>query len=380
MGDLVPYVVMGLIKFLSPLTAAALEYQEFDGTQARSSSIVPPPRTATSGVTTSDALGLVAVHRAVSIISVGLKSLTIKAYQGTNEVEAPVWLTNPDRTITLSTWIEQITNSLALAGNAYLRPYRNPRGEVVKVEVLNPFDVQIQTDDNGNLSGYLYRGVTQFGKSDLSHLALMRVPGNLYGLGPIQAAQKELANAKSTAEYVEKWYDTKGVPSGILKSDQILTTAQVENAKEAWNTTSGASNGVAVLGAGLDWKPATFLTPNDMQYVDIQKWSRGQVAALFGIPAQMLLAPVEGSGMTYTNVEAEQINFVRYTLAQYSIEIEQALSALLPVGVTARLNLDSLLRADTTTRYQAHEIAIRAGFKTIDEVRITEGLPPLGGI
>lgn len=371
---------MGLINFLSPLTAAYLDYQNTDGVQARSSAIVPPPRSATSGVTTSDALGLVAVHRAASIIAVGLKSLTIKAYRGTQEVEAPLWLTRPDMSITLSTWLEQITNSLTLAGNAFLRPYRNARGQVVKVEVLNPFDVQIQTDDNGKLSGYLYRGVTQFSATDLVHLALMRVPGNLYGLGPIQAAQKELASAKSTAEYIERWYDTKGVPSGILKSDQILTQTQVEDAKASWNSTAGAVNGVAVLGAGLDYKPATFLTPNDLQYVDIQKWSRSQVAALFGIPAQMLLAPVEGSGMTYTNVEAEQINFVRYTLSQYSIEIEQALSGLLPAGVTARMNLDSLLRADTTTRYQAHEIALRAGFKTIDEVRAVEGLSPLGGI
>jgi phage portal protein BeeE len=92
----------------------------------------------------------------------------------------------------------------------------------------------------------------------------------------------------------------------------------------------------------------------------------------------MMLASVDGNSMTYTNIEQEQIAFTRYTLSQYYVEIEQNLSALLPRGTEARLNIDALLRADSLTRYQAHQISLAAGFKTIDEVRRDEKLPPLG--
>jgi phage portal protein BeeE len=81
--------------------------------------------------------------------------------------------------------------------------------------------------------------------------------------------------------------------------------------------------------------------------------------------------------MTYTNMEQEQIAFVRYTLSQYIVEIESAMSSLANRGVDVEINVSSLLRADQLTRYQAHQIALAAGFMTIDEVREIEDLPPL---
>ena len=43
----------------------------------------------------------------------------------------------------------------------------------------------------------------------------------------------------------------------------------------------------------------------------------------------------------------------------------------------AKINVDALLRPDTKTRYEAHKIALDAGFLTIDEVRELENREPL---
>jgi HK97 family phage portal protein len=156
----------------------------------------------------------------------------------------------------------------------------------------------------------------------------------------------------------------------------MLSPDQATAAKNAWNTTAGAKNGVAVLGNGLTYMPM-YLNPKDAQFLENQAFGVQQVARLFGIPSQMLIVE-SGSSMTYSNVESEQIAFTRYTLSQYYVEIEAAMSTLLPRGTEARMNIDALLRADTLTRYQAHQIALGAGFKTLDEVRRDEKLPPLG--
>ena len=50
---------------------------------------------------------------------------------------------------------------------------------------------------------------------------------------------------------------------------------------------------------------------------------------------------------------------------------------LIPRGQYARFTFESMLRADTLTRYQAHKIALDAGFLTVDEVRHIENLPTL---
>ena len=52
---------------------------------------------------------------------------------------------------------------------------------------------------------------------------------------------------------------------------------------------------------------------------------------------------------------------------------------LLPPFKVARFNTDELLRADIKSRYEAHHIGIAAGFKTPNEVRKEEGLPPMLG-
>lgn len=369
------------LEFLNPLRPFEMVRSvalDFERMEERSSAIVPPPRSATSGVTTSDALSMASVYRAISILSTAIKQVGVHIYRDDEKLEStPLWIKQPDDKITRAEFMARTVNSIALAGNCFWLVSRNPRGETVKLEVLNPFDMLIKSDDYGNLLGYTYRGTIEYSIRDIQHLKALSVPGNLYGLGPIQSCQPELLAVKDTRDYAATWFTDSAIPSGVLKSDQMLSPDQAAAAKTAWNTTAGAKNGVAVLGNGLTYMPM-YLNPKDAQFIESQAWNVQQVARLFGIPANMLLASVDGNSMTYTNIEQEQISFTRYTLSQYYVEIESAMSSLLPRGTEARMNIDALLRSDTLSRYQAHQIALAAGFKTIDEVRHDEKLPMLG--
>jgi len=244
--------------------------------------------------------------------------------------------------------------------------------------VLNPFDMMIQTDDYGNALYYYYRGTIKYELNEVEHLGMLRVPGNAYSLGPIQSCQAELLNARDTRDYASKWFTDSGIPSGILKSDQMLSPDQAAAAKDAWNLTAGAKHGTAVLGNGLNWQPV-YLNPRDSMYIENQSWNVQQVARLFGIPANMLMASVDGNSMTYTNMEQEQMAFVRYTLSQYIVAIESSLSKLMTRGTMVKINVDSLLRSDTLSRYQAHKLAIESGWMTVDEVRAIEDMPTIEG-
>jgi HK97 family phage portal protein len=158
----------------------------------------------------------------------------------------------------------------------------------------------------------------------------------------------------------------------------MLSPDQAAAAKDAWNATAGAKLGTAVLGNGLSWQ-STFLNPKDSMFIETQSWNVQQVARLFGIPANMLMASVDGNSMTYTNMEQEQMAFVRYTLSQYIVAVETGLTYVTTRGTMVKMNVESLLRSDTLSRYQAHQIAIASGWMTIDEVRAIEDLPTVGG-
>jgi phage portal protein BeeE len=80
---------------------------------------------------------------------------------------------------------------------------------------------------------------------------------------------------------------------------------------------------------------------------------------------------------TYTNTELQAIEYIRTSLAPLTSRIEAVFTDYIPRGQVARFNFDSLLRADTLTRYQAHQLALNAGFLTVDEIRELENRPPL---
>jgi len=64
---------MGFLDFLNPTRFLDIADSFVPGFEERSRGIVPPPRSATSGVTTNDALSLASVYRSVSIIATAMK-------------------------------------------------------------------------------------------------------------------------------------------------------------------------------------------------------------------------------------------------------------------------------------------------------------------
>jgi phage portal protein BeeE len=79
-------------------------------------------------------------------------------------------------------------------------------------------------------------------------------------------------------------------------------------------------------------------------------------------------------------VEQRALDFFAFCLRRWIVTMESALSALLSSTTTVKFNAAALVRTDLLTRYQAHESAIRAGWKLRSEVRELEDLPPIAGI
>lgn len=367
--------------FLGPVPAEPTATREDAPPPSDPSTATRPParQPAARAVTTGDAFSISMVYRAIQIHAISAKQLSLNAERDGQLVKrAPALLRRPDLGVSRSAFIEQSVVSLACSGNAYWRKTfmtGDDNRQVANVAVLNPLDVEPVGDEAGKLVGYKYRG-GDLKPHEVQHLSLLRVPGSLKGLGPIQAAQTELRGALDLRDYSSNWFEDSGVPNGVLKSDQHLTADAAKQAKTAWNESQGARKGVAVLGAGLSYQQI-FLSPSDAQFLESQKFTVTQVARLFGVPASLMLASIEGSTQTYANVEQDWLGYIRFSLMSYLVEIEDALSELLPRGTAAKFNVEALLRSDTTTRYNAHKVALDAGFMTVAEVRDIENLGPL---
>ena len=199
------------------------------------------------------------------------------------------------------------------------------------------------------------------------------IPGEAAGLGPIQACARSLQGATEMASYAANWTHGGGVPTGVLSTEQPITAAQAADAKRAWNESNSQSGGVAVIGAGLKYSPL-HLTPSEIQFLESRAFDVLAVGRMFGIPAHMLLAAVNGSSLTYQNINDAATDFIRWTLMAYLREIEDALTAIVPRGTTVRFNLDAILRATPAARMATHKTAIDAGIYTPEYARRIEGI------
>lgn len=330
------------------------------------------------GVTSGEALGMVAVYRAAQIISTSVQQLSFDAIRNEEQLDPkPPLLRRPDVDESLSAFLEKTALSLVLNGNAFWRIFRDNQGRVTGLRVLNPLDVTIDTDAFGNVTGYrVVRYEKPFSKTEIKHLSHLRVPGDPRGRGPIQAAQAELRGALDARDYSANWFQESGVPTGLLTNKGVpLPAAQLEDAKERWIASQGGQRGPALLNGDWGWSPV-YLSPEDAQWIGVRQFDTTAIARLFGIPASLMLAAVEGNSMTYSNIGQAWTEFHRFTLIRYITEIEDAFSDVLPRGTEVKANIEALLRPDTVTRSQLHAAAIQGGWMSVNEVRAIEGLPP----
>lgn len=313
------------------------------------------------------------VYRALAILEGSISQLTLDRYSRTLGRPRGSATSMIQRILppgqTLPGFLGEITQSLAQTGNAWLRTPRD--GAPGTVRVLDPSRCSARIDVATGVKTITYDTLTV---SDVRQLQLTHVPGEPLGQGPIQAWADGLRGAIDAHQYAAQWTKRGGRPTGILTTDQTLSADMAKEWKTAANATMTPEGGVAVLGSGLTYKQC-YLTPAELQLLDVRKVNVISVARIFGIPARLMLTSGDGDSKTYANMEQESILFVRHTLMPYMREIEAALSELLTDDV--RFNVDGFLRPDTTTRYAAHKVAIEAGFLTIDEVRAIEGLNPL---
>lgn len=367
---------MGLLDALA--TLVGFPPQRRDATGPAGEGVEIPSRETTQGVTSSEALGLIAVYRAVSIRVIALKQMSLDVERGGARIDTPAIVRRPDVNTSLGQFIEQTVVSLNIAGNAYWRKRRDSAGTVNSLEVLNPHDVTIRTSDSGRVIGYTYRG-RDLKLDEVQHLAKLRVPGTPYGLGPIQAARAELRGALDLRDYASNWFQSGDVPSGVLSFTAPLTDEQAKQNKKAWKDSRGGRREVAVLGGGATYAPV-YLNPEDAQFIQSQQWATTSIARLFGVPTSLMLAVLDGNSMSYANVSQEWLAFVRFGLADDIREIEDAFTDVLPRGQRARFNVEALLRMDTASRYAAHAAGISAGWLLPSEARAIENLDPIDGI
>lgn len=337
-------------------------------------------------VNSDTALQLNAVFSAVSLISDTLSTLPIDAYirsQGARYAlrPRPVWVTKPDVDTTKEAFYGSAIVSLLLDGNIFIRVFRNRRGEIVDMKVLNPLDVDIKRNGQGrvifNVKGES-RALTQ---EDIVFIPDVVKPGSLRGISRVEALKENFGLAAALEKYAARFFGSGTQTSGVLEVPGNLTAEQAKSMQEAFDSRHrgwARAHKTAIITGGAQYKPTN--VPNDQaQFLDSRRMAVEDVARAFNIPPHLLGLP--GTN-TYASVEQNNIAFVTHTLRPIAQKLEGAMTALLSqeTGKEAafiKFSLDGLLRADVNSRTEAYARGLQSGYYKINDIRRFEDLEPI---
>jgi HK97 family phage portal protein len=274
---------------------------------------------------------------------------------------------------------------LLLWGNAYAQIIRNGKGEVVALYPLMPNRMTVDRDENGHLY-YEYQtsqdeAHTMNGSLvRLSPYDVLHIPGlgfdGLVGYSPIAMAKNSIGMSIACEEYGAKFFANGATPGGILEHPGVVKDP--ERVRESWNTAFGGSansNKVAVLEEGMKYTPIS-ISPEQAQFLETRKFQIDEIARIFRIPPHMI-GDLEKS--SFSNIEQQSLEFVKYTLDPWVSRWEQSMRRALlrpeeKKEYFFKFNVDGLLRGDYQSRMNGYATARQNGWMSANDIRELENL------
>lgn len=291
----------------------------------------------------------------------------------------------PNKEMSSFIFRETLMTHLLLWGNAYAQIIRNGKGEVVALYPLMPNKMKVDRDENGELY-YTYTRSTEEAltmESSTVYLTprdVLHIPGlgfdGLVGYSPIAMAKNAIGLAIATEEYGAKFFANGAAPSGVLEHPG--TIKDPARLRENWNSTFGGSANsgkVAVLEEGMKYTPIS-ISPEQAQFLETRKFQIDEIARIFRVPPHMV-GDLEKS--SFSNIEQQSLEFVKYTLDPWVVRWEQSLARSLLTEDEKKIyffkfNLEGLLRGDYASRMSGYATARQNGWMSANDIRELENM------
>ena len=350
----------------------------------------------TSGksVTERSAMQMTAVYSCVRILAEAVAGLPLHLYRYTESggkekaIDHPLYrLLHDEPNPEMSSFVfrETLMTHLLLWGNAYAQMIRNGKNEVVALYPLMPNKMSVDRDGNGQLYYSYYRGLDEAIR-DKEHTVILKptdvlhIPGlgfdGLVGYSPIAMAKNAIGMAIACEEFGARFFANGAAPSGVLEHPG--TIRDPSRLRETWQSQfGGASNSgkVAILEEGMKYTPIS-ISPEQAQFLETRKFQINEIARIFRIPPHMV-GDLEKS--SFSNIEQQSMEFVKYTLDPWVIRWEQSLQRALLNHVEKKeyffkFNLEGLLRGDYQSRMNGYAIGRQNGWMSANDIRELENL------
>lgn len=344
------------------------------------------------------AMQTTAVYACVRILAEAIASLPLHVYEYQDDGgkklvhDHPLYYLlhdEPNPEMTSFVFRETLMSHLLIWGNAYAQIIRDGAGRVLGLYPLLPDKMDVQRDDKGNIY-YVYSRNSdenpmfkEYGNIKLKAEDVLHIPGlgfdGLIGYSPIAMAKNAVGMTLACEEYGASFFANGANPGGVLEHPGVLKDPS--KVRESWNSVyRGVNNAhkIAVLEEGMKYQQIG-IPPEEAQFLETRKFQINEIARLYRIPPHMV-GDLDKS--SFSNIEQQSLEFVKYTLDPWVIRWEQSLqrSLLLPGEkgkYFIKLNVDGLLRGDYQSRMNGYAVGRQNGWFSANDIREMENMNPI---
>ena len=344
------------------------------------------------------AMQTTAVYACVRILAEAVASLPLHVYEYQDDGgkklvhDHPLYYLlhdEPNPEMTSFVFRETLMSHLLIWGNAYAQIIRDGAGRVLGLYPLLPDKMEVQRDDRGNIY-YVYSRNSdenpmfkEYGNIKLKAEDVLHIPGlgfdGLIGYSPIAMAKNAVGMTLACEEYGASFFANGANPGGVLEHPGVLKDPS--KVRESWNSVyRGVNNAhkIAVLEEGMKYQQIG-IPPEEAQFLETRKFQINEIARLYRIPPHMV-GDLDKS--SFSNIEQQSLEFVKYTLDPWVIRWEQSLqrSLLLPGEkgkYFIKLNVDGLLRGDYQSRMNGYAVGRQNGWFSANDIREMENMNPI---
>ena len=344
------------------------------------------------------AMQTTAVYACVRILAEAVASLPLHVYEYQDDGgkklvhDHPLYYLlhdEPNPEMTSFVFRETLMSHLLIWGNAYAQIIRDGAGRVLGLYPLLPDKMDVQRDDRGNIY-YVYSRNSdenpmfkEYGNIKLKAEDVLHIPGlgfdGLIGYSPIAMAKNAVGMTLACEEYGASFFANGANPGGVLEHPGVLKDPS--KVRESWNSVyRGVNNAhkIAVLEEGMKYQQIG-IPPEEAQFLETRKFQINEIARLYRIPPHMV-GDLDKS--SFSNIEQQSLEFVKYTLDPWVIRWEQSLQrSLLLLGEKGKyfikLNVDGLLRGDYQSRMNGYAVGRQNGWFSANDIREMENMNPI---
>lgn len=345
-------------------------------------------------VTEQTALRFAAVFSCVRVLSESVAQIPLKVFErlsagGKREApEHPLYpLVHdwPNEEVTSFSWREASMGHLLTWGNGYSFIEHGGDGRVKALHLMKPDRTIPQRLESGILV-YDYiddRGRThRYLRDQILHVPALGYDG-VVGYSPIRMAAETIGTGIAAAQFAGRFFANGAVPGGVLEHPEKLSQEGHDRLRTDWERLhTGGENAhrVAILEEGMKYQRIT-INPVDAQLLESLRFSRQEIAGIYRVPAHFIN---DLEHATFSNIEQLGLEFVQFSLAPWLARLENSMNRRLFLSSErgryfVEFVVDGLLRGDVQSRNNANRTAIMGGWKSPNEVRAQENLPPFEG-